>query len=156
MHYFVLAILIVVAVLIFSVCGCDRKPTTLATGQITGQTVGQNEVKEINDLEKRLAIKLDESLFCKKCRPDAKDPHFAMTVTYPGEDKVYRVEAVTADDIALIAEFLAGKTEHAEDYDAKSPLRTHIPRLEELLNVKAEKCQAGGIKKAREKAPWLF
>jgi hypothetical protein len=102
---------------------------------LNGELTGCRQlVKEI----KGLVVELDESQFCRKCHPEAKEPRIGLIVRYPKQAESHRVWGVTCDDLRLIAEFMSGKTKHAGAADAESPIKDHLKRLEELLGIKAE------------------
>jgi len=80
--------------------------------------------------------KLDESEFCKKCKPSIQTPQLALLIYYKNEDKPHRVTNITSNDIKLLDEFLKGQDKHKGSYDEESPLLNHLSRLEEILGVK--------------------
>jgi hypothetical protein len=81
------------------------------------------------------AIVLDESQYCRKCKPGVKEPALVLVATF-NQGQPHSVSGVTADDLRLLYEFLSCKVVHAEGQDDESPMRDHLPRLEELLGVK--------------------
>jgi hypothetical protein len=83
------------------------------------------------------AVVLDESPLCRKCCPDVKQPSLVLRVTYDDRQS-HAVENVTADDVRLVREFLAGALLHAESNDAETPLQQYLSRIEELLGEKPE------------------
>jgi len=87
---------------------------------------------------KGLNAKLDESEFCKKCRPKIKDPQLCLEINYADDEKVHRTCNVTDTDMQLIAEFLSGSNVHKTFYDAQEPLKDYMERLETLLDIKLE------------------
>jgi hypothetical protein len=88
-------------------------------------------VKEL----KALDAKLDESEFCKKCRPRVKNPSLWLIIRYPEQTKVHRVKITGSEDLQLISEFVSGKDMHDGPRDSKVPLKNYLPRLSELLGI---------------------
>lgn len=91
-------------------------------------------VKEIKGLD----IHLDESLFCKHCKPDADARKLALVIFYP-EGKTHRVDDVSLEDLTLLKEFTSGSKTHSGAQGRETPLKDHLPRLEQLLGVSLEK-----------------
>lgn len=83
-----------------------------------------------------LTAELDDTQFCKKCSPDAAKPQLVLVVRVPGQTEPQRTAGVTANDLRLIKEFLAGSAKHVGAQDMETPLKNHLPRLEQLLGVK--------------------
>jgi len=84
------------------------------------------------------AMALDESQFCRKCSPKVTEPKLVLHITY--EDGTTRnAEKVTAEDLQLIREFLAGDAVHKGVRDREIPLKKSLPRLQELLGVELKK-----------------
>jgi hypothetical protein len=86
-----------------------------------------------------LEATLDEAELCRKCSPSATRPELVLRVRYPeptgsqlGE---HRVRGVRPQDLRLLQEFLSGKTKHAGEQGQESPLKDHLPRLQELLGT---------------------
>ncbi|MHC9541350.1 MAG: hypothetical protein AB9903_17735 [Vulcanimicrobiota bacterium] len=88
-------------------------------------------IKEI----KGLAISLNESEFCKKCSPAAKNPTLIIVVNYRGLTTPHRCIDVKSEDLILIREFMEGKDRHRDSYDFETPMKDHLRRLNELLGV---------------------
>ena len=99
-------------------------------------TACRREFEELKKITGETVV-LDESQFCRKCRPDAKQAVLALRLEYD-DQKPHVVERVSANDIRLLREFLAGKLIHVESNDAETPLRHHLPRLQTLLGEKPE------------------
>ncbi len=95
--------------------------------------------RELAELKKATgeAAALDESQFCRKCSPDAKEPKLALNLKYQGGQKS-SVAGVTPMDIRLVREFLTGKMVHQGEQDRETAMKDHLPRLKELLGVKGE------------------
>jgi hypothetical protein len=85
-----------------------------------------------------ITVRLDETALCRKCRPDARDFPLALIVQLKGEEKPHRVEGVTPEDLQMLIEFLAGQDCHAGERGHQTALKDHLPRLEELLGIKAK------------------
>jgi hypothetical protein len=89
-------------------------------------------IKEIKGLD----VELDESQFCKKCSPSAKNPSLILIVRYRGQNAPFKCAHIDRDDLVLLREFAEGKDRHRDSYDFETPLKEHIKRLNELLGVK--------------------
>jgi predicted RNA-binding Zn-ribbon protein involved in translation (DUF1610 family) len=89
----------------------------------------RREVKEIPVLR----VRLDETTFCRKCSPKAKDPKLALLIRYRGQSEPLRVEGVGWDDLKLLREFLEGSDRHKGERDAETALVDHVGRLRVLL-----------------------
>jgi len=94
-------------------------------------TAARRYVAEIPDR----GVELDESAFCKHCRPDVTEPGIALVVHIDGEAEARRDANVSSDDVRLVVEFLQGSLVHKGSNDGESPLKDHIDRIEELLGV---------------------
>jgi hypothetical protein len=80
------------------------------------------------------AVILDERSFCRDCSPDVKEAKLVLTLLFK-EGQTRDVEQVTANDLRLLEEFLAGKRVHVDWNDGETPLKQYMPRLQELLGV---------------------
>ncbi len=85
-----------------------------------------------------LDLTLDESAFCRKCTPAGKNPRLSLVVRYADTAKPHRADGISANDLVLIKEFLAGKDKHKSEADWESPLKKHLPRLQFLLGFEPE------------------
>jgi hypothetical protein len=83
-----------------------------------------------------LAVSLDESEFCSKCRPSINNPELILVVHYGGKDGDWKVRRISANDMKLLEEFLEGKDRHTENNDGQTAMKSHIERLRELLGTK--------------------
>ncbi|MCY3019216.1 MAG: hypothetical protein NTW87_09350 [Planctomycetota bacterium] len=111
----------------------QRKATWEVMARITNELPAcRRAAKEISGL----AVELDESQFCKQCSPDVTKPQLVLVVKYPDQAAPHRVTGVTADDLRLVKEFLVGARKHVFSNDGETPLKQHMPRLEQLLGVK--------------------
>ena len=90
-------------------------------------------VKEI----KGMSVELDETSFCKKCKPDAKKHELTLVVKY-GKNETHRVKNVRLDDLKLLVEFTNGKLKHDVGAGGEEPLKNYLTRLHKLLGVPAE------------------
>jgi hypothetical protein len=84
---------------------------------------------------KKLAMDLDERNLCKKCRPDAKTRDLALTIRY-SDGSSNTVAAVSASDFDFLEAFLKGRLVLKTFNEGEEPLKSHLPRLRELLDVK--------------------
>jgi ribosomal protein L37AE/L43A len=91
------------------------------------------ELKKVADA----AVVLDESQLCRQCCPEGKPPAIVLRLVFD-DGTQHVVEGVTANDVRLVREFLAGNLLHIESNDAETPLQQHLPRLKELLGEKSE------------------
>lgn len=91
----------------------------------------RNMIKNIKGLD----IKLDESEFCKKCRPEMSSPQICLIIRYNEGAKIHRVCNINDNDIRLITEFTEGKDIHKSGNDGESPLKDYLERLQQLLGT---------------------
>ncbi len=84
------------------------------------------------------AVALDESQFCRKCSPNVTSPEIVIHITYAG-GKTRDVEKVTAADLQILREFLAGDLMHRGFPDLEASLKEYLPRLQQLLGIELEK-----------------
>jgi len=89
-------------------------------------------------LPHREAMTLDESAFCRKCRPQAADPELVLVIRFD-DGTTHEVRAVTSEDLRLLSGALAGKLTGPTSNDGSEPLKKHLPRLRELLGEKERK-----------------
>ena len=82
-----------------------------------------------------LDVSLDESEFCRNCRPDVKSPALVLVVRHPDAAEPHRARGINQDGLRLIRELLAGKETHTGATDDESALKDHMKRLIELLGV---------------------
>jgi len=83
-----------------------------------------------------VAVRLDESQFCRQCSPKVRDPGLVLVVRYDGDVTVRAVGGITDNDARLISEFLPGTNKHVYGNASEAPLKKYVPRLEELLGIK--------------------
>lgn len=81
---------------------------------------------------------LDESQFCRQCSPEIKEPKLILNLQLVGDTAPRRIEGVTAFDLQLLDQFLRGADKIDVGQDRERALRDFLPRLQELLGVKAE------------------
>lgn len=84
-------------------------------------------------------LTLDQSQFCKKCKPEIEDPQIGIKIHYSDTNYVHEYQGLNDVDLELIRDFLEGKNEHLSYYDRGTPLKNYIPRLEQVLGVKLKK-----------------
>ncbi len=80
-------------------------------------------------------LHLDESEFCRQCRPDVTSPTLTLVIQFNDQFEPRRVRGVTPDDLGLLRSFFAGKATHEGEQGREDPLRDHLHRIEELLGV---------------------
>jgi hypothetical protein len=83
------------------------------------------------------AIELDETQFCRKCSPKVTKPKLVLHISYK-DGKVRDVEAINHSDLRILHEFLSGKLKGKGDNEGEAPLKSDLPRLQELLGVNLE------------------
>ena len=82
------------------------------------------------------AVTLDESAWCRKCRPNTTEPALALQLRF--DDGTARtVEKVNTDQLRLLRDFLAGKLVVKDLQDWETPLKEKLGELEKLLGEKA-------------------
>lgn len=82
------------------------------------------------------AVTLDESAWCKKCRPDVNEPALALHLRF--DDGTARsVEKVNTEQLRLLRDFLGGKLAIKGEQDMETPLKEKLDELEKLLGEKA-------------------
>lgn len=82
-----------------------------------------------------LNVVLDESSFCQNCGKDANAKAFVLETRWPGQKKPYRVALLDTEDFLLVLEFLEGKSKHVGPQGRETSLRSHLPRLRELIGI---------------------
>jgi len=91
---------------------------------------GRRLVTQIHDLN----VALDSTEFCHACSPNTTEPRLVLVVTYP-DGTVQRTRGVESEDLRLVLELLSGSAVHDGDQGGETPLKQHLPRLEQLLGV---------------------
>jgi hypothetical protein len=91
----------------------------------------------------QIPIELDEAQFCKKCSPKIESPELCLLVRFKGEETHHRICNISLEDVTLLSEFLEGKDRHVHWNARESALKSHIDRLEEILNVELEPDSSG-------------
>lgn len=86
----------------------------------------------------QLDLRLDEREFCRKCRPGVANPSLTLIIKYPGEQCPRLIKGITVTDLEILSEFLSGKDRHEGTQGIETPLSDYIPRLQEMLGVKAK------------------
>ncbi|HEY3321152.1 MAG TPA: hypothetical protein VGP72_11850 [Planctomycetota bacterium] len=93
----------------------------------------KRQVGELKDIE------LDESQFCKKCSPNVTAPKLVLVVRYEDRAEPHRAEGVTHQDLAIVQEFLSGKTKHMGEQGRETALKDYLKRLQFLLGIEIDK-----------------
>jgi len=83
-----------------------------------------------------IGVELDETAFCGKCRPDAKEPVLDLVVRFAGQKRPHRVRGVSESALALLEEFLSGNPKHPVGAGREEPLKNFGNRIRELLDLK--------------------
>ncbi len=81
-----------------------------------------------------LDVALDETEFCHACSPTATEPQLALVITYH-DGTTHRTAGVRTDDLLLLVDLSSGSDVHHGEQDGETPLKQHLPRLEQLLGV---------------------
>jgi hypothetical protein len=89
------------------------------------------------DSLRQYQIQLIQTKYCKKCSPQEQNPQLGLKTTYADTSVPHIVWGVTSDDCRLLKEFFDGENKHRDFFDRETPMKKLIPRLEELLGVKA-------------------
>jgi DNA-directed RNA polymerase subunit RPC12/RpoP len=84
-----------------------------------------------------IKAELDESQFCKQCSPEIMQPQLILIIKYQDGTAAQRTEGIACSDILLLNAFLTGQVQ-INTGDGEKPVRDYMPRLQELLGVKAE------------------
>lgn len=92
--------------------------------------------REFESIKKstELQLSLDESSYCKHCRPDAQKQELKLSVNYDGGE-THTVSPVSAHDLRLLRGFLKGELSYETFTEGSRPLKKCMPRLRELLGV---------------------
>jgi hypothetical protein len=85
-----------------------------------------------------VSLFLDESSFCKKCRPDAKKRELKLKITYE-DGKTHTTSPVDLSDMILLRDFFKGQLSYETWNDGTAPLKENLDRLRELLGVELSK-----------------
>jgi hypothetical protein len=83
-----------------------------------------------------LSLALDESSYCSHCRPDAKKHALELVVTY-ADGASCTNSPITDVDLSILQGFLKGGLDFKTSNDSTVPLKKMLPRLRQLLGVKA-------------------
>ena len=86
-------------------------------------------IKDIQGIK----AELDESQFCRRCRPNVEDPVLFLKVFYANVSKI--TPDVRYKDLLLLTDFMQG---NPQTLGCRQALADHLPRLEELLGVKMD------------------
>jgi hypothetical protein len=81
-------------------------------------------------------LKLDETQFCRKCRPDSiAQPRLCLVTKLEGQEPV-RTCGVYATDLVILTDFFEGHNLYKTFNDGEVALKESIPRIKELLGIK--------------------
>ncbi|MCX7008778.1 MAG: hypothetical protein NTY53_16275 [Kiritimatiellaeota bacterium] len=78
------------------------------------------------------AVTLDEAACCRKCHPETTAPMLAAVIHFD-DGTVRRIAPISAEQLRLLRDFLAGKLAVKGTNDGESPLKARLPELEKLL-----------------------
>ena len=81
------------------------------------------------------SVELDETAYCRNCRPAAVDHPAAVLVVRLPDGRQTRTENFAEDDLGLLRDFFAGKDVKVGPQDDEMPLKESLPRLRELLGM---------------------
>jgi hypothetical protein len=84
-----------------------------------------------------IKAELDESQFCKQCSPEITIPLLTLIIKYQDGTAAQRTEGIACSDLLILKAFLDGQA-RIDAGDGEKPLRDYLPRLQELLGVKAK------------------
>lgn len=85
---------------------------------------------------KGLNASLDESQYCHKCSGEKKDPVLCLNILYEDAKEPHKYCGISGEDIDLLTEFVSDSNKHHDFYDAETPLKDYLERLEAMLGVK--------------------
>jgi hypothetical protein len=91
----------------------------------------RNLLKEIQKTSGN-AVALDETACCHKCHPENTAPILAAVIHFD-DGAVRRIAPISAEQLRLLRDFLAGKLAVKASNDGEAPLKAHLPELEKLL-----------------------
>jgi hypothetical protein len=91
-------------------------------------------VERIKAVQGGPAVSLDESDLCRRCKPSVKNPQITLVVRSL-DGKEHRTPGINAEDLALLADFLEGKTVYRGQTGQESLIKSHEKRLRELLGL---------------------
>lgn len=78
------------------------------------------------------ALALDETACCRKCRPATSTPSLTLVVHFD-DGTTRRITPISAEQLRLLRDFLAGRLAVKGATDGEVPLKAHLPELENLL-----------------------
>jgi len=92
--------------------------------------------RALNVLQERAgnAFSLDESEFCRKCRPDIKEPKLFLKIGYQ-DGRAHTAVVGGPNDMRLLNEFFSNKLVHDNNEGGEVPLKNYQERLDELLGA---------------------
>ncbi len=83
------------------------------------------------------SIRLDETSFCKKCQPNAKEPMLNLSIRFD-DGTTNNVSNISSQDLYLLRDFFKGKLSVTGPQDETTPINKSLPRLHELLGIRPE------------------
>lgn len=86
----------------------------------------------------KLDITLDESQFCKHCKPDIQAPKLGLVIRYGDRPEPHDVWQFSQNDLLMLKAFSEGKLKFEGTNDTECDLKRMLPRLEQLLGVKLD------------------
>ena len=87
------------------------------------------------ELPRHDTMDLDESAFCRKCRPQSAEPELTLIIRYD-DGTTSAVRGVSSEDLRLLGAALSGKLTETTSNEGEEPLKDKLPRLRELLGIK--------------------
>jgi len=88
----------------------------------------------LKELPNRECMALEESSFCRKCRPGTNAPSINLVIRY--DDRTTNVvSGITSQDLRFLTDVLSGRLAVDQVRDIESPLKAHLPRLRQLLGA---------------------
>jgi hypothetical protein len=129
------------------VCPTCGEKTLYALEDSSDKTKRDIQWKAISDIQeleslrrlaqqiKKLDISLDESQFCKHCRPDVIEPKLGLIVKYPDRPEPHCVWDISWTDLTMMKAVTEGKLKYKGLNDGEAALKTQQKRLQELLGL---------------------
>lgn len=85
---------------------------------------------------KGINVKLDESEFCKRCRPEVTNPDLILLLNIEDTGDTLKTVNIRSNDIRVLGEFLSGSNIHKTFNDGEAPLVNYKKRIIEILGLK--------------------
>ena len=94
--------------------------------------------RSLSDLRKLgLDATFDESEFCRKCKPNVKDPQLYFDIKVEDFAAPVRSKGLCLSDLTILKAFLEGNLASRREED-KAFLQKELPRLRELLGIQKQ------------------